>query len=59
MKRRRPPSYIEPRQILTIVLLLVCLVAVLVLKSRCGAAAGNLFRAVDSPGAADGGAPRG
>jgi hypothetical protein len=56
----RKPRYVEPRQIVTIVLLVVCLAAVLVLKSRCGAAVSTLFQAVDQTGLApkrlDGGA---
>lgn len=62
-RRTREPRYVEPRQIITIVLLTICLVAVLVLKSRCGGAIGNLFQAVDQTGAPparlDGGAPDG
>lgn len=53
---RRPPRTVEPRQIVTILMLVVCLIAVLVLKSRCGPAVGELFRAVGPT--ADAGAPR-
>jgi hypothetical protein len=51
-------SSIQTRQIFSIVLLAACLVGVVVLKQRCGAAAGNLFRALDAPLVVDGGAIR-
>jgi hypothetical protein len=42
------------RQIITILTTLGCLIAILVLKQRCGAATAQLFEAVSQ--AADGGA---
>ena len=49
MTRRRPPGAITPGQLLPIVVTLLALVGVLVLKSRCGGAVGNLFHAIDQP----------
>lgn len=49
--RRRAPGSITPGQLLPIVVTLLLLVAVIVMKSRCGAAAGNLFKAIDGPAA--------
>jgi hypothetical protein len=48
-------SFIPPRQLLTLVTLIACLVAVLLLKSRCGPATEGLFRALEAPLAVDGG----
>jgi hypothetical protein len=45
----KPPRLVSGRQIVSIVLLLVCMVLVIVLKSRCGQAVGELFRAVEPP----------
>ena len=44
---------IPARQIVTILVTLGCLIAILVLKQRCGAATATLFEAVSQ--AADGG----
>ncbi len=44
------PSLVSPRQLLTLALLLACLIAVAVLKRRCGEAVAGLFRAIDSSG---------
>jgi preprotein translocase subunit SecG len=45
---------IPARQILAIVMTIAALIGVLLLKQRCGAAMGNLFRAMDNV-ARDGG----
>jgi len=46
---------IPARQIITIVMTIVALVGVLLAKQQCGAAMGNLFRAMDNRPAVDGG----
>jgi hypothetical protein len=43
------------RQLTTIALLLAMLVAILVLKSRCGGAVESLFKVLDAPLVSDGG----
>jgi len=55
MTPRRPPGTINARQIVTIVMLLGALVAVIVMKSRCGAAVESMFKAIDPPARTDGG----
>jgi hypothetical protein len=52
--KEKNPGAIPARQILTIVTMLVALVAVIILKSRCGGAVGTLFKAIDQQ-SADGG----
>ena len=52
--KEKNPGAIPPRQILTILTMIAALVAVIVLKSRCGGAVGTLFKAIDRP-TADGG----
>jgi hypothetical protein len=52
--REKNPGAIPARQIITILTMVAALVAVIVLKSRCGGAMGNLFKAIDSQ-TADGG----
>jgi hypothetical protein len=42
------------REIVTIVTMLVALIAIIVLKGRCGPAVGELFKAIDTQ-ASDGG----
>jgi hypothetical protein len=49
----------DARKWLTIALFIACLVSILVLKRRCGAAVGDMMRALEAPGASgvtDGGA---
>jgi hypothetical protein len=56
--RKRPPGAITPGQLLPIVVTVLLLVGVIVMKSRCGSAVGNLFKAIDQPPAAhDAGKP--
>ena len=47
MTRGRAPT-VPARQIVTIVMLLACMIGVMVMKSRCGSAVGNLFNAIDT-----------
>ena len=54
MSARRAPAF-PTGQLVRIGTLLVLLVAVLFMKSRCGPAAEQLFRAIDAPKSADGG----
>ena len=53
MSRRRVEF--PTASVLRIALLITALVAVIVLRARCGGAIGTLFRAIDTAG--DGGAP--
>jgi hypothetical protein len=46
---RRKPGEITVGQLLPIVFTLLALVAVIALKSRCGSAAGDLFKAIGEP----------
>jgi hypothetical protein len=46
------------RQIVTIIMLIGALVAVIVMKSRCGAAVEGMFKAIDQPHVSDGGPGR-
>ncbi len=49
------------RQIVTIVMMIVGLVAIIVLKGRCGKAVEGMFKAIDQPGqtaVSDGAPPR-
>ncbi len=57
---RRPPRLVSGRQIASILMLVVFMVAVIVLKVRCGRAVGELFRAIEprAGGASDGDAAR-
>jgi len=50
----RAPAF-PTGQVVRILILVVLLVAVLVMKSKCGPAAENLFRVIDSSATADGG----
>jgi len=50
----RPPPF-PTGQLVRIGTLVVLLVAVLFMKSRCGPAAENLFKALDAPKSSDGG----
>jgi hypothetical protein len=50
----RPPPF-PTGQLVRIGILVVLLVAVLVMKRRCGPAAENLFKALDAPKSTDGG----
>ena len=50
----RPPAF-PTGQVVRIVILVVLLVAVLVMKSKCGPAAENLFKVMDAPLTSDGG----
>ena len=50
----RPPPF-PTGQLVRIGILVVLLVAVLVMKSRCGPAAENLFKVLDAPKSSDGG----
>jgi hypothetical protein len=50
----RPPPF-PTGQLVRIGILVVLLVAVFVMKSRCGPAAENLFKAIDAPKSTDGG----
>jgi hypothetical protein len=50
----RPPR-LPVGQLVRIGILVVLLVAVVVMKSRCGTAAESMFKAIDAPVTADGG----
>ncbi|HEX8951677.1 MAG TPA: hypothetical protein VF997_16025 [Polyangia bacterium] len=50
----RPPPF-PTGQVVRIAILVVLLVAVVFMKSRCGPAANNLFKAFDAPPTTDGG----
>ena len=50
----RPPKF-PTGEVVRIVILVVLLVAVIVMKSRCGPAAQSFFKAIDAPATADGG----
>jgi hypothetical protein len=43
------------RQIVTILMMIAALVAVIVLKGRCGTAVEGMFKAIDQPALTDGG----
>ena len=55
MKSRKPPGAISARQILTIATLIFALVAVVIMKGRCGKAVEGMFKALDPPPTHDGG----
>jgi hypothetical protein len=44
----RPPAF-PTAQVVRILILVVLLVAVIVMKSRCGTAANEMFKAFDTP----------
>jgi hypothetical protein len=46
--REKNPGAIPARQIISILTMVAALVAVIVLKSRCGGAVGTLFKAIDT-----------
>ncbi len=50
----RPPAF-PTGQLVRIAILVVLLVAVVVMKNRCGKAAEQLFRAIEVPQISDGG----
>jgi hypothetical protein len=50
----RPPAF-PTGQVIRILILVVLLVAVLVMKSKCGPAAENLFKVIGSAPTSDGG----
>jgi hypothetical protein len=50
----RPPAF-PTGQLVQIAILIVLLVAVILMKSRCGKAADSLFKAFDAPPTSDGG----
>jgi hypothetical protein len=50
----RPPAF-PTGQLIQIGILVVLLVAVVVMKSKCGTAAESMFKALDAPPSADGG----
>jgi hypothetical protein len=54
---RKPPGAISPAQLLPIVVTIAMLVGVILMKSRCSSAVGNLFRAIDQTPAVDAGTP--
>ncbi len=54
MSARRPPAF-PTGQVVRILILAVLLVAVVVMKSRCGKAAEQMFKAFDVPNSSDGG----
>ena len=56
MSPERRRAAFPTASVLRIALLLTTLIAVIVLRSRCGGAIGTLFRAIDTAG--DGGAVR-
>jgi hypothetical protein len=53
---RRPPSWFPTGQVIRIAILVALLVAVIVMKKRCGTAAERLFKAFEVP-SVDGGSP--
>jgi hypothetical protein len=50
----RPPAF-PTAQLVRIGILVVLLVAVVIMKSRCGTAAESMFKAFDAPAGSDGG----
>ena len=50
----RPPAF-PTGQVVRIAILVVLLVAVIVMKSRCGSAANSMLKAFDAPATSDGG----
>jgi len=52
-------NVVPARQIVTILMLVATVVAIGVLKGRCGSAVEGMFRALDSVPLTDGGAGRG
>ena len=48
---------LNPREVMTIFALLICLFAVLALRTACSRGVANLFRAMEPPVAPDGGQP--
>ncbi|MGZ3408446.1 MAG: hypothetical protein ACXVAN_18475 [Polyangia bacterium] len=50
----RPPAF-PTGQLVRIAILIVLLVAVIFMKSRCGKAADSMFKAFDAPQSSDGG----
>ena len=50
----RPPKF-PTSELIRIGIIVVLLVAIVVMKSRCGPAAESLFKAFDAPPSADGG----
>lgn len=54
---RKKPGAIGLGQLLPIVFTLALLIGVIVMKSRCGSAVGNLFKAMDVPAGVDAGSP--
>ena len=52
--KEKNPGAIPVRQLVTILTMVAALVAVVILKSRCGTAVGTLFKAIDTQ-SADGG----
>jgi hypothetical protein len=55
---KRNPNLPPLGQLITIATLLVALVALMLLKSRCGNAVEQMFRAIEAPGSVDAGARR-
>ncbi len=51
---KRAPRF-PTGQLIQIAILVVLLVAVVIMKSRCGSAAESMFKAFDAPPTADGG----
>jgi hypothetical protein len=57
MSPRKKPGAISLGQLLPILFTLALLVGVIVMKSRCGSAVGNLFKAIDVSARVDAGSP--
>jgi len=51
-------SEIPTRQLFAIVTMLLCLAAVVIMKSRCSTAVESMFKAIESAPSADAGAPK-
>jgi hypothetical protein len=57
MRSRKKPGAINLGQLLPILFTLALLIGVIVMKSRCGSAVGNIFKAIDAPARSDAGSP--